>query len=126
MAGAATGERFPIFRRMEIGETSRLSTVFPHGFSRPSVHGFSRPAVHGFSPVFPGLAWGCAGRGTSAAEAGEFLERLNRSGKPLRHPKTLSWRVAQIRMIPAELEHHGLGLPSVWKSHPFDKLRAGR
>src|SRR5690348_18463750 len=28
-------------------------------------------------------------QGTSAARAGRVLERLNRSGKPLRHPKAL-------------------------------------
>jgi len=36
------------------------------------------------------LARAGAGRGTSAAKAGGLLERLNRSGKPLRHPKALS------------------------------------
>jgi hypothetical protein len=38
-------------------------------------------------------------QGTSAAKAGGFQGRLNRSGKPLRHPKTLSSATRHIRSL---------------------------
>jgi REP element-mobilizing transposase RayT/catechol 2,3-dioxygenase-like lactoylglutathione lyase family enzyme len=42
---------------------------------------------YSYSSAWPGLV---LDEGTSAAKAGGFHDRLNRSGKPLRHPKALS------------------------------------
>jgi hypothetical protein len=42
------------------------------------------------------LARAGARPGTPAAKAGGFFERLNRSGKPLRHPKSATLKLVTV------------------------------
>ena len=70
--------------RWGCGRIFRFSRVHPAECLKARAGGKSG----GLSVLFR-LARAFARRGTSAAKAGGSPERLNRSGKPLRHPKAL-------------------------------------